>query len=178
MGKWKTIEYPGAAYFVTSTIVNFVPVFDQRIYIDIILKNLDFYRDKHNFKLYAFVVMPDHLHFILHPAHETKIKEIMRDFKSYTSKKLTSQLKENGRFEILNHLRKFATPKIENPFWTEGNRPIGIYTEKVLRSKMDYIHTNPLRRGLVTNLEDYPYSSFRNYYLNDDSIIKVDRDWI
>lgn len=177
MGKWRTIEHPGAAYFVTSTVVDFVVVFDQKTYIDIILENLDFYRKKYNFKLFAFVIMPEHLHMILHPVSETKIKDIMRDFKSYTSKKFTSQMKEDGRFEILNRLKKFAAPKIEHPFWTEGNRPIPIYTEKVLRSKIDYIHANPLRRGLVTNLEDYPYSSFRNYYLNDESLIRIDKDW-
>jgi len=177
MGKWKTIEHPGAAYFVTPTIVDFVVVFDQKLYIDIILENLDFYRNKYGFKLYAFVIMPEHLHLIIPPLGESKIKEIMRDFKSYTSKKLTSQLKEDGRFEILNRLKKFATRKIEHPFWTEGNRPLGIYTEKILRSKIDYIHANPLRRGLVKDLKDYPYSSFRNYYLNDESLIKIDKDW-
>jgi putative transposase len=176
MGKWRTIEHSGAAYFVTSTVIDFVVIFDQKIYIDIILENLDFYRNKYGFRLFAFVIMPEHLHMILHPVHKTKIKDIMRDFKSYTSKKLTAQLKEDCRFEILNRLKKFATPKIEHPFWTEGNRPIPIYKEKVLRSKIDYIHANPIRRGLVKDLDDYPYSSFRNYYLNDDSLFKVDRD--
>lgn len=177
MGKWRTIEHPGAAYFVTSSVVDFIAVFDQHVYIDIILKNLDFYRNRYNFKLYAFVIMPEHLHLIIHPQGESKIKDIMRNFKSYTSKKLTSQLREDGRFEILNRLKKFAIPRIEHPFWTEGNRPIGVYTGKVLRSKIDYIHANPLRRGLVKNLEDYPCSSFRNYYLNDESLIKIDRNW-
>ncbi|MFQ6032295.1 MAG: transposase [Candidatus Zixiibacteriota bacterium] len=177
MGKWRTIDHPGAAYFVTSTVVDFTIIFDQKRYIDIIIKNLDFYRNKYHFKLYAFVIMPEHLHLIVHPFQESKIKDIMRDFKSYTSKEFTEKLKENSRFEILNRLKKFATPKIEHPFWTEGNRPVGIYTGKTLRSKIDYIHANPLRRGLVKNLEDYPYSSFRNYYLNDEALIKIDKDW-
>jgi putative transposase len=177
MGKWKTIEHPGAAYFVTSTVVDFVVVFDQKVYFDIILENLDFYRNKYKFKLYAFVIMPEHIHLIIHPSRESQIKEIMRDFKSYTSRKLTSQLQKDGIFGILNQLKRFASPKIAHPFWTEGNRPIGIYSEKILRSKINYIHANPLRRGLVKNLDDYPYSSFRNYYLNDESLIRIDRDW-
>jgi putative transposase len=177
MGKWRTIEHPGAAYFVTSAIVDFVIIFDQKVYIDIILENLDFYRHRYGFKLYAFVIMPEHLHLIIHPLRESKIKDIMRNFKSYTSKRLTSQLREDGRFDVLNRLKKFATRKIEHPLWTEGIRPIGIRTEKILRSKIDYIHANPLRRGIVRNLEDYPYSSFRNYYLNDELLIKIDKDW-
>jgi putative transposase len=177
MGKWRTIEHPGVAYFATSTVVDFTIVFDKKRYIDIIINNLDFYRNKYKFKFYAFVIMPEHLHLIIRPIGESKIKDILRDFKSYTSKKLTAQFKEDGQFAILNKLKKFATRKIVHPFWIEGNRPIPIYTEKVLRSKINYIHANPLRRGLVKNLEDYPYSSFSNYYLNDDSLIRIDRDW-
>ena len=177
MGKWRTIEHPGAAYFVTSSVIDFVKVFDQNVYTRIILKNLDFYRNRHNFKLYAFVIMPEHLHLIIHPPQESSIKDVMRNFKSYTSKELTSQLTDDGRFGVLNRLSKFASRRIQHPFWAEGNRPLGIYTEKTLRSKIDYIHANPLRRGLVKNLGDYPYSSFRNYYLNDESLIKIDKDW-
>ena len=66
---------------------------------------------------------------------------------------------------------------MRNPFWAEGNRPVAAYSEKVLKIKLDYIHNNPVKRGLVNSIEDYPYSSFRNYHFDDDSLIVVDRDW-
>ena len=178
MGKWRTIEHPGAAYFVTSTIVDFVVIFNKKAYVDIVIENLNFYRKKYKFKLYAFVIMPEHLHLVIHPFPASKIRDIMRDFKSYTSKKLSTQLYKDERSEILNHLKRFSSSRIKHPIWTEGNRPIGIYTERVLRSKIDYVHANPLRRKLVDDLADYPYSSYRNYYLDDEALIKIDKDWI
>lgn len=178
MSKWRTIYHPGAAYFVTSTVVDFIPIFMRKRYIDILLQNLNFYRVKYRFKLYAYVIMPEHIHLIIHPSSNTKIASIMRDFKSFTSKKITSQLIIDKRFKILKRLKRSATKKVKHPIWKEGCRPIGIYTEKVLRSKIDYIHKNPIRRGLVKNLEKYLYSSYRNYYLDDDSLIKIDKDWL
>ena len=47
-----------------------------------------------------------------------------------------------------------------------------------MREKLNYIHLNPLRAGLVENPQDYPYSSFRNYVLDDESLIQVDKDWL
>jgi hypothetical protein len=47
----------------------------------------------------------------------------------------------------------------------------------MLRTKLEYIHNNPVKVGLVTNPEDYKYSSARNYVLDDHSVIEVDTDW-
>ncbi len=52
---------------------------------------------------------------------------------------------------------------------------VPIATEKVLKTKIDYIHANPVRRGLVESPAVWPYSSWRNYYLDDESILRVDR---
>jgi putative transposase len=177
MGKWRTIEHPGAAYFVTSTIVDFTVIFDRKPYVDIILENLNFYRKKYGFNLYAFIIMPEHVHLMVHPPPSVRIGDIMRDFKSYTSKKLSSRLRKDDRAELLNRLLRFSSKKARHPIWIEGNRPIGIYTNKVLRTKIDYIHANPIRRGLVQDLTSYPYSSFRNCFLNDESLISIDRNW-
>ena len=178
MGKWKTICHPGAAYFLTATVVDYTVIFDEKAYAATVLDNLDFYRKKYRFRLYAYVIMPEHLHLVIHSSSETRITDIMRDFKSYTSKKLTAQLKEDGRVEVLSRLRRSSSSKIEQPFGAPGNRAVGIYSENVLRTKVNYIHANPLRRGLVEEPADYPYSSYRNYYLDDESLIKIDKEWL
>lgn len=51
-----------------------------------------------------------------------------------------------------------------------------IYTPEILQQKVDYIHFNPMRRNLVKDILDWKYSSARNYYLNDHSIIRVDNE--
>jgi len=49
-----------------------------------------------------------------------------------------------------------------------------IYSEKFFNQKLAYIHDNPLKAGLATNLDDYLWSSYQNYYLNNDSLIEID----
>ncbi|MCX6032960.1 MAG: hypothetical protein NT169_27195 [Chloroflexi bacterium] len=43
--------------------------------------------------------------------------------------------------------------------------------------KLNYIHRNPVRAGLVEQPEQYAYSSYRNYVNGDNSLIEIDRDW-
>ncbi|HEX9912198.1 MAG TPA: hypothetical protein VGB01_03010 [candidate division Zixibacteria bacterium] len=64
----------------------------------------------------------------------------------------------------------------EYQIWQIGYDDLGVYSPKILRTKIDYIHNNPGKEGLVEKPEDYRYSSARNYILNDHSIIKVDTE--
>ncbi len=50
-----------------------------------------------------------------------------------------------------------------------------VLEERDFKKRIDYIHKNPLISGLVQQISDYPYSSFRNYYFEDDSLIKIDK---
>jgi hypothetical protein len=60
--------------------------------------------------------------------------------------------------------------------WQQGYDDLGVYNPKVVRTKLNYIHNNPVRKGLVEKPEDYLYSSARNYILDDQSIIRVDTE--
>ncbi|MBV6478800.1 MAG: hypothetical protein HGGPFJEG_01557 [Ignavibacteria bacterium] len=52
-----------------------------------------------------------------------------------------------------------------------------IITDRVLRTKVNYVHYNPVKAGLVLNPEDWKYSSARNYMFGDHSIIEVNTKW-
>ena len=60
--------------------------------------------------------------------------------------------------------------------WQKGFYDFNIFTEKVLKEKLDYIHMNPVRKGLVDSPGDWKYSSFRNHYLDDNSIITIGKN--
>ena len=63
----------------------------------------------------------------------------------------------------------------KGPVWQAGYYEHVIRDEKDLKWRLDYIHKNPLAAGLTENLGNYKFSSFRNYYHNDDSVFAVDR---
>ncbi|MCD4695166.1 MAG: hypothetical protein K8S16_02910 [Bacteroidales bacterium] len=57
--------------------------------------------------------------------------------------------------------------------WQQHNHPIELYSNKVIDQKMDYIHNNPVKTGIVINPEDYLYSSARNY-AEMEAVMEID----
>ena len=90
MGKWKTIRVPNAAYFLTCVVAGHTQVFTDKKIVQVVIDNLDFYRSKYGFKLLGYVIMPDHVHLLILPKGRSDISDVMRDFKEYTSKQVTS----------------------------------------------------------------------------------------
>lgn len=66
MPKWKNISLEGYAYFITTKIKDYIKVFETKPYFDIIIDNVNFYREKFGFKLWGYVIMPEHIHLMIH----------------------------------------------------------------------------------------------------------------
>ncbi|GFD91576.1 hypothetical protein KUL154_03090 [Alteromonas sp. KUL154] len=104
----------------------------------------------------------------------------MRDFKRHTSKQVIEAISNNpqeSRKEWLLWMFKRAGKKNASTsnyqFWQHHNKPIELWSEKVLKQKIDYIHNNPVVSGFVVNPEDWKYSSARNYQ-DDNTVLKID----
>lgn len=103
----------------------------------------------------------------------------MRDFKRFTSGRITRQAKVEGRTDWITRFEDagIETERAEYKVWQDSFWEQTIYTEEFLRQKLNYIHLNPVRAGIVSSSEEYPYSSYRNYYLSDNHLIEIDTDW-
>ena len=60
-------------------------------------------------------------------------------------------------------------------FWQQNNKPIELWTDKVIQQKIDYIHNNPVESGFVRDPVDWKYSSAKNYQ-DDHTILEIDND--
>ncbi len=78
-------------YFTTQTVVNWADVFTRNLYKNIVIDSLKFCQEKKGLEIYAWVMMTNHLHFIL-GTHKNPLNEILRDFKSYTSRRIKDAL--------------------------------------------------------------------------------------
>lgn len=58
-------------------------------------------------------------------------------------------------------------------FWQHHNKPIELWSIKIIKQKIDYIHSNPEESGFVINPEDWKYSSARNFQ-EDDTVLEID----
>lgn len=106
--------------------------------------------------------------------------ELLRDFKKHTSKKMLVAIENNpreSRKEWLLWMFKRAGRDKGNidryQFWQHHNKPVELWSEKVIKQKVDYIHNNPVEAGFVTDAVDWKYSSARNFR-EDHTILKID----
>ncbi|WP_420640671.1 REP-associated tyrosine transposase [Candidatus Leptofilum sp.] len=175
----KRIEIEGHIYYITTTIYGRLPLFITPSFVLPILDSLNFYKFKHQVKLLGYVIMPDHLHLLIWPYGISSISDFMRDFKKFTASRTVRQAEVENRQDLLVTFGKagIETARAQNKVWQDSFWDKTIYTEKFLRQKLNYIHRNPIRAGLVDDIEAYPYSSYRNYVHDDQTLIEIDREW-
>lgn len=84
---------------------------------------------------------------------------------------------QESRKEWLLWMMERAVKKKSNvkqrQFWQQHNKPIELWSEKVIQQKIDYIHNNPVESGFVTDPVDWKYNSARNYQ-QDQTILEID----
>ncbi len=108
--------------------------------------------------------MSSHVHLIIRAKEGFLLQNILRDYKTYTSKAVLKAIEENpqeSRKEWL--LPMFETSKSTRQFWQPGNHPIELWSNKVIYQKLNYLHQNPVEEGIVFSPEQYVYSSATDY---------------
>jgi REP element-mobilizing transposase RayT len=167
-----------APYFLTFTVVDWVDIFSRKIYKDIIIDSLDFCRKSKGLKIWAYVIMTNHIHCML-SASNNDLSNVVRDFKRYTAVKILDTIRtipESRRDWMLKRFEFASRRSARNShyqFWLNDNHAIEINTPQFLIQKMKYIHENPVRAGFVINPGDWVYGSMRNY-LGLHGILEID----
>ncbi len=168
-----------AAYFVSFATVNWVEVFTRAIYFEELAKSVDYCRANKGMELYAYCFMPSHLHFVFRSANDDPAG-LLRDFKKFTSKAMIRAIKNNpkeSRKEWLLLMFEQAGREKSNvekyQFWQHHNQPIELYSPRVIKQKIDYIHKNPVVCGFVKEITEWKYSSARNF-AGDNSVLEID----
>ena len=134
-------------HFVTSTIVEWIPLFTSEPYFQIIIQSFKYAQCVKSLRLYAFVILDNPLHALVKGDH---LGQTIQSIKSFTAKEILRQLKADGKDWLINQLyyyRKRYKAESTLQVWQEGCHPQTIQGEKMLRQKMDYLHGNPVKRG-------------------------------
>ena len=165
-----TIKDQSRAHFITATVVDWIDVFSRQIYRDCIIESLSYCIKNKGMILYGYVIMSNHIHLIIQ-SENCELSDLLRDFKKFTATRILDLIKntpESRREWMLERFHKatFSHNRNKNyQLWQYGNHAEEIYSEKFLWTKLDYIHLNPVRAGLVARASDYIYSSASNYVL-------------
>ena len=159
---------PRACYFLTLQVVDWVDVFSRKRYRDIVIESLKYCRQHKGLKLYGYVVMTNHVHFLC-ACPDGNLSSTLGDMKKFTSRLIRESIQnepESRRDWMLALFARAARSQARSDqfqVWTHENHAIECFTTDFSHSKLDYIHLNPVRAGFVEKAEDWLYSSARNF---------------
>ncbi|HSI75294.1 MAG TPA: transposase [Lunatimonas sp.] len=138
-------------------------MFTRSIYTDILIESINHCQKAKGLKVYAWVITSNHCHFIL-SSENTPLSNIIRDFKKFTAKAIVKAIETNP-VESRKHWILWLLKKDGHIwFWEEGYHGEEIYTKPFLETKINYIHQNPVKAGIVEKEEEYINSSCGEFY--------------
>ena len=155
------------AYFITMTMVEWIDLFTRANHKNTIIAALKHCQLNKGLELYAYVIMPSHVHLLCRVNGDHEFSEFIRDFKRHTSKELIKNIQEEPESRREWLLEKFGEQGRMHgqayKLWQDGYHAIDTWSHQFIYQKLNYIHQNPVNDKIVEKAEDYLYSSARNY---------------
>jgi putative transposase len=173
---------PGHAHELTFSCFHRYPFLSKDRTCEWLAQAVEAARKDLDYALWAYVFMPDHVHLIIWPRqHVYNDSEFLKAIKEPVGREAVSFLKRNAP-EWLERIRVTRGTKIEHHFWQPGRgHDRNITSARTLQAMIDYIHLNPVRRGLVERAADWKWSSagwFAGQPLNDLAPDPIPWDWL
>lgn len=167
-------------HYMTFQVIGWVDIFTRQRYRDIVLDSFNYCRVHKGLELNAYVIMSNHIHLIAR-AKDGNLGDIIRDLKAHTARQILASVQqepESRREWMLSVFRFAAGAHARNThyqLWTHENHVVFMnpMIPDIFTQRLNYIHQNPVRAGLVTNADDYLYSSALNY-TRGQGLIEVD----
>jgi putative transposase len=137
---------------------------------------IDLARRKHEFDLWAYVFMPEHVHLLICPRLATyNISKVLATIKQSVTHKAVNYLSVQSPDFLKNLLDVQPNGKCAYRFWQRGGGfDRNIYETKALIAEIDYIHANPIRRGLCAKPSDWQWSSAADHELIRQGPLELD----
>jgi REP element-mobilizing transposase RayT len=167
-------------HFVTFSVVGWIDVFSREQYKELFVESLKYCQEKKGLVLHAWVIMTNHVHLII-SSNNNKLEHIVRDLKKYTSKQIIKSIQENGSesrkewmLNIFSYTGKNNNNNKEYQFWRQDYHPIELNSTEKIKQRLNYLHENPVRSGLVWEPWHYKYCSAIDYYTNEHGLLKIE----
>jgi len=155
------ITSDAAVYYVTYSIVEWLPVFTSEVAFRIVTDSFNYCHKEKGLRINAFVIMPTHLHAIVFSVdfRSEPLAAALTDFRKFTGRRLSEYCRESMPPCFHQTLRECSGEDRERRFWQPSRHPVAVQTERFWRQKLDYLHENPVRKGLVRRSREWRYSS-------------------
>jgi len=161
---------PDGLYFISFAVVGWLDVFTRNEYKDLFIESLTYCQKEKGLEIHAWCIMSSHIHLVFRSIKGQKPELLIGDLKRFTSKSIVKAIQDNPResrkeflLEFFKNEGKKSSNVNHSQFWRHDNKPIELWSNKVIKQKIDYVHNNPIEAGLVYKAEDYIYSSATDY---------------
>jgi REP element-mobilizing transposase RayT len=165
------INYPVQwPVFYTATILDWKPLLKEDAYKMIVIKSLNFLVSAGKIKLYAFVIMNNHIHLIWQVLPNNDPERVRHSFMKFTAHHFLYRLRETN-VHLLESFRVESKDR-QYQFWKRNALSVELFSPKVYLQKLNYIHQNPVKAGYCLCSEDYHYSS-ATFYKNGKDVFGI-----
>src|SRR5579864_1670957 len=169
------------SHFVTMSCYHRQPRFNTPGTCDSFLHCLEEMRCRFSMRIYGYVVMPEHVHLLVSEPGPTVPQVRVRSVDA----NLGPDINPSGATlaEALHFLKLSFTKRLPGltgetgSFWQKRYYDRNVRDEDEFKVKLRYLHRNPFKRGLVTNPEDWKWSSFRHYALREVGVVEIESQW-
>ena len=170
MERYKIADDVGI-HFVTLSVVEWLPVFVSEGACQVLADSLNFCHERKGLRVNAYVIMPTHVHGIvfLRRFDPEALKSALTDLRKFTGRRLIEYCQGHMPQCFDEVFVASSSQDRHRRFWQATLHPEHIETEAFYRQKLDYLHDNPCRKGLVRRADHWRYSS-ASYWLSDGQI--------
>jgi len=162
----KRYQQSGQLHYVTFNCFQHAPFLATPAAHELVECTLERVRRWYGFYINAYVVMPDHVHALMSEPERAPLAVAIQMWKQ-----IVSRQRKGLTLPRANGDQRSA------PFWQRRYYDFNVWSEQKLYEKMQHIHQNPVRRGLVERAEDWKWSSFRHIASGDEGIVEVESPW-
>lgn len=152
----KRFQKAEALHFITFSCFHRLPLLEAAAPKDIVEAVLEQVRARHQARIYAYVLMPEHVHLLVNEPPVMLLGQLIKALKQTTSRKLKGDREQ---------------------FWQERYFDRNIRGEAARSEVIRYIHRNPVKRGLVALPEQYKWSSFSHYVTGLRGTVEIESGW-
>src|SRR5271169_5697293 len=159
-------------HFITCSCYRRLPLFRSARARDLFLKILDETRGRYHFELVGYVVMPEHFHLLIGEPKIGTPSTVMQVLKQRVASSLRQMRLERTSTA---QLRLWQESQVAGPrcFWQRRFYDFNVGSRKKKAEKLNYMHMNPVKRGLVAHPKDWPWSSY-SFYVGKGTNIRID----
>lgn len=173
MTRLKHYDDLGTARFITFSCHKRLPILSARKAAKTVIEQISIARKEFGFKLFGYVVMPEHVHLVIYPSSPLPIGRVIGEIKRKSGFIISRYLQDiNSVF--LRNLTSSKENRSQYVIWLPRCYDHNCRTHESVIEKIKYCHYNPVKGGLVGSPEEWPWSSNRHYQGIVPSPIEVD----